>query len=186
MSAGVQPSLIDDLTAFTARLDGLQVDQSPDDLSSALRIAFEQRDLYDSYVSSSIGDTGRAMRLLEVFDKVCSVKYSITRIDSQRQPMIQALQTTTYDVTIFRRFRQLCGQTGLLPTSYTIRENLIQTTENPIDSGGFGDVWEGIYNNKRVAIKALRAYKEDVVQKVKKVTHPALLVPLTPRTKYHH
>ena len=186
MPAGVQLSLIDDLTAFTAQLDGLQADQCPDDLSSALQVAFEQRDLYDSYVSSLVGDIGRAMRLLEVFDKVCSVKYSIMRIDSQHQPMVQALQTATYDVTIFKRFRQLCGRTGLLPTSHTIPEKLIKTTEHPIASGGFGNVWEGIYNDKRVAIKALRVYKVDVVQKVKKVTHPTLLIPLTSRAKYHH
>ena len=82
MSAGAQPSLIDESTAFTARLDGLRVDQSPDILSDALRAAFEQRELYNSYVSSSVGDTERAMGLLEVFDKVRSVN-TLPRIDSQ-------------------------------------------------------------------------------------------------------
>ena len=186
MSTGRQPSLIDDLTAFTTRLDGLHVDQNPDDLSDALRTAFKQRELYDSYVSSLVGDIGRAMALLEVFDKVRSVKCAIPQTDSQHRSTVQALQATTYDVTIFKRFRQLCGRTGLLPTSHTIPERLIQTTEHPVASGGFGDVWEGIYDDKRVAIKALRVYKRDGVQKVKKVTHPALLVSLTPPTNYHY
>ena len=75
---------------------------------------------------------------------------------------------------IFKRFRQLCGQTGLLPTSHIIHEEIIRTTEHPVASGGFGDVWEGIYNDKRVAMKALRVYKKEDVQEVKKVTHPVL------------
>lgn len=97
--------------------------------------------------------------------------------------MVQVLQASEYDVTIFKRFRQLCGWTGLLPTSHTIPEKLVQTTEYPIISGSFGDVWEGIYNDKRVAIKALRVYKTDDVRKVKRVTssnisdHPLRLWP---------
>ena len=67
----------------------------------------------------------------------------------------------------------------LLPTSHIIPGKLIKTTEHPVASGGFGDVWEGRYNDKWVAIKALRVYKEEDVQKVKKVTHPAFPIPLT-------
>ena len=91
-----------------------------------------------------------------------------------------------YDVTIFKRFRQLCGQTGLLPTSHIIPGELIQTTEHPVASGAFVDVWEGIYNDKRVAMAAFRVYKEEDVQKVKKVTHPVLLISLTPVANYRH
>ena len=76
MSIGVQPSLVGDLAAFTARLDGLRIDQNPDDLSVALRAAFEERDLYDIYVSSL--DTDRVKELLEVFDKVYSMAYTIS------------------------------------------------------------------------------------------------------------
>ena len=87
---------------------------------------------------------------------------------------------------IFKRFRQLCGQTGLLPTSHIIPGQVIQTTEHPVASGGFGDVWEGIYIDKRVAMKALRMYKENDVQKVKKVTHPVLLISLITIANYRH
>ena len=73
MSTGGQPLSVDDLTAFTARLDGLRPDQHPDDLSSALRAAFKQRELYDVYASSLVEDTDRAKAFLEVLDKVCSV-----------------------------------------------------------------------------------------------------------------
>lgn len=77
---------------------------------------------------------------------------------------------------LFKKFRQLCGRAGLLPVSHIIPENLIQTTEHPVASGSSGDVWEGIYNDKRVAIRALRVYKEDDVRKVRKVIHPVFLI----------
>ena len=87
---------------------------------------------------------------------------------------------------MFKRFRQLCGLTGLLPTSHIIPGELIQTTEYPVASGGFGDVWEGIYNEKPVAIKVFRVYKDEDVQKVRKVTHPVFPISLTPVTNYRH
>jgi len=46
------------------------VDQDSCDLADALRAAFKQRQLYDLYLSSLVGDTTRAKALLEVFDKV--------------------------------------------------------------------------------------------------------------------
>ena len=69
---------------------------------------------------------------------------------------------------MFEKFRQLCGRAGLLPASYAIPENLIETWR-PITFGTFGNVWGGIYNDRRVAIKALRVYKDDDVRKVRKV-----------------
>ncbi|KAF9643599.1 kinase-like protein [Thelephora ganbajun] len=142
-------SPIGDLTALTAWLDALCADQNPGDLSSALRIAFAERELYSEYLSSLAPGEERAKALLEVFDK--------------------ALTAPQHDMKIFKKFRQLCGRTGLLPASHIIPEGLTQTTENPVASGGFGDVWEGIYNDKRVAIKALRVYMVDNVRKVRKV-----------------
>ena len=87
---------------------------------------------------------------------------------------------------IFKRFRQLCGQMGLLPTSHIIPGEVIRTTVHPVASGGSGDVWEGICNGKRVAMKALRVYRGDDVQKVKKVPHPVLLISLTTIANYRH
>jgi hypothetical protein len=173
MQTVVQPSLTGVLSTFTAQLDALHVDQSPDDLSNALRAAFEQRQLYHLYVFTLAGDLGRAKALLEVFDKVRSAKNAILWIGSQHRCAVQALQSPTHDVVIFKRFRQLCGRVGLLPASHVIQEKFIKTAEHPIAHGGFGDVWEGRYGDKRVAIKALRIYKEGDVQKVRKVTDPA-------------
>ena len=69
-------SSIDGLAAFTTQLDGLRADQSPDDLSNALRAAFKERRLYRRYISSLVGGTGREKAFLEVFDKVCSPMYN--------------------------------------------------------------------------------------------------------------
>ena len=77
MSTEVRSSLVDDLTAFTARLDGLRPDQHPDDLSSTLRVAFQQPELYDAHTSFLVTDVERTKALLEVFDKVRSVIYDI-------------------------------------------------------------------------------------------------------------
>jgi len=78
---------------------------------------------------------------------------------------------------IFKKFRQLCGQTGLLPASHIIPESFVQTTEHPVARGAFGDVWEGIYSGERVAIKALRVYKKDDVKKVAKASRLSLATP---------
>jgi len=71
MTTGARPSLIGDLTALTARLDGLCADQNPEGLSSTLKIAFKERELYNLYISFLVADEKRAKALLEVFDKVC-------------------------------------------------------------------------------------------------------------------
>ena len=36
-------------------------------------------------------------------------------------------------------------------------------------SGGFGDVWKGIYDGQHVAIKALRVYESDDLDRVNRV-----------------
>lgn len=63
-------SSISDPVTLTARLDSLCADQNPLDLSKALSSAFTEGVLYESYLSSLVGDEARTGGLLEVFDKV--------------------------------------------------------------------------------------------------------------------
>jgi hypothetical protein len=82
MPTVVQPSLADALSIYTAQLDGLHENQSPDDLSNALRAAFRQREQYHLYLFTLAENTGRVKALLEVFDKVCSARNAILWIGS--------------------------------------------------------------------------------------------------------
>jgi len=70
MQTRALPSLIGDRDALAIQLDGLSADQSPEDLSRILGAAFAERELYDLYLSSLVGNEKRAKALLEVFDKV--------------------------------------------------------------------------------------------------------------------
>ena len=74
-----------------------------------------------------------------------------------------------HDAKIFKEFRHLCGETGLLPTSHVIAESSIKTTERPVASGGFCDMWKGIHNDERVAIKSIRVHKHDDIKRAAKV-----------------
>ena len=168
MSTGV-PS-IEDLIAFTARLDELRADQHPDDLSDALRTAFKERQLYEAYFFFLSGGAKRAKLLLYVFDKVRSVICTTRRTDFQRLLAKQALTAATFDVTIFKQFRQLCDRTGLQPTSHIIPEESIRW------SHGSDEPWDVTVNGRPV--KALCIHREGVVQEVKKVPQPMFLVPL--------
>ena len=50
-----------------------------------------------------------------------------------------------------------------------LTEGLEKTGDLPEATGGFADVWNGTYNGRQVAIKALRIYNTDDVQAIKKV-----------------
>jgi len=78
----------------------------------------------------------------------------------------------------FRGLVRICGEHGILPSSYTIPKSKIQKLgDSPISSGGFSDVWPGAYeedeeeDEKFVAIKVIRHRESDDVQKIKKVRH---------------
>jgi len=70
MATEAKPSLIGDVSTLTAQLDGLRVAQNPEDLCKTLRIAFTERELYNQYLISLVGDVERTKALLETFDKV--------------------------------------------------------------------------------------------------------------------
>jgi len=48
------------------------------------------------------------------------------------------------------------GRTGLLPSSYRLKENLVKSDKVPRAGGRFGDVWQGVYNGHRLLSKALK------------------------------
>jgi hypothetical protein len=40
-----------------------------------------------------------------------------------------------------RQLEKICGQTGILPSSYTLTSGLSKLNEYPIAAGTFGEVW---------------------------------------------
>ena len=71
----------------------------------------------------------------------------------------------------FRGLVKICGEYGVLPSSYIIPESKIQTLgDSPISLGGFSRVWAGMYEeDQSVAIKVIRRRKSDDVRKIEKV-----------------
>jgi hypothetical protein len=66
--------------------------------------------------------------------------------------------------------RRLCGNSGILPTSYHLNDGIEKSGSVPHGSGGFADVWQGKFRGRRVALKVLRTYATDDINKVKKVS----------------
>ena len=71
-----------------------------------------------------------------------------------------------------RALRKTCGLYGILPTSHTVPFKLTKPGQRPFASGGFSDVWR--LNDERnqdqvFAVKSLRVYEVDPVEKINKV-----------------
>ena len=71
-----------------------------------------------------------------------------------------------------RALRKTCGLYGVLPSSYTIPYPLSKPGQRAFASGGFADVWRltDPRDTKVVfAVKSLRVYEQDPVEKINKV-----------------
>lgn len=62
----------------------------------------------------------------------------------------------------------MCGYFVLLPTAMKAIASYDQS-RNPIARGGFGEVWEGWYCDRRVAVKVIKTYPADGVQRQRNV-----------------
>lgn len=68
-----------------------------------------------------------------------------------------------------RALRRLCGRAAILPSSYLLEAKDLQKTSNhPSCGGGFADVYEGLYNEGKVALKVLRYFGAVDVKKMEK------------------
>ncbi|KAF9789396.1 kinase-like domain-containing protein [Thelephora terrestris] len=70
-----------------------------------------------------------------------------------------------------RALRKTCGLYGVLPDSYTITYSLSKSpNQRPFANGGFCDVWRiaDETDKKTYAVKSLRVYEEDPVDKINK------------------
>ncbi|EIN12108.1 hypothetical protein PUNSTDRAFT_62220, partial [Punctularia strigosozonata HHB-11173 SS5] len=69
---------------------------------------------------------------------------------------------------LLRALSQLCGESGLLPTSYELPGLVKRDEDEAYSVGGFADVWRGTHEGVSVALKVIRLHAGDR-EKVKKV-----------------
>ena len=60
-----------------------------------------------------------------------------------------------------RELRHICGAKKTLPTSSALSSQVLLISNQPVASGGSGDVYEGTLNNSRVCVKRIRVYAKD-------------------------
>lgn len=63
---------------------------------------------------------------------------------------------------------KVCSRHGLLPRSVQI-PLCYNPLDTPLYHGGYADVWKGEYQGRDVAVKVLKVYSTDDIDKVKQV-----------------
>lgn len=72
--------------------------------------------------------------------------------------------------TAMKVLDSLCARTGLLPQSSHIPHHSIKRLgEWPVAHGGFADIWLGLLHGQDVALKMIRLFANDDVEKVRQV-----------------
>ena len=80
-----------------------------------------------------------------------------------------------------RALRKTCGLHRVLPTSHTVKFTLSRPRGRPPFFGGFADIWKVTDEEHRdqvFAVKALRLYEQDPVDKINKVRGPFTQKPI--------
>ena len=62
----------------------------------------------------------------------------------------------------------VCSHHALLPQSLAITPHY-NTTGDAMCRGGFGEVWKGQHRGQEVAVKVLKVYKKDDLEKIRRV-----------------
>ena len=71
---------------------------------------------------------------------------------------------------LHRALRRTCADVGILPQSYYLDDSQIKKLNDvPFASGGYSDVWRGLYKGENVSIKAFRVYTTDNIKSLTKV-----------------
>lgn len=68
-----------------------------------------------------------------------------------------------------KHLQLLCGASGVLPTSFTLADDLDNIEARSFASGGFADLYRATHKGKRVVVKILKATNKDDLENVQKV-----------------
>lgn len=71
---------------------------------------------------------------------------------------------------LHRVLRETCARIGILPTLYHLdnnQKNLLGDV--PFATGGYSDIWRGLYKGEDVSIKVIRVYTPDSIKHMTKV-----------------
>ena len=114
----------------------------------------------EKYLTSLRGS--ELSRLVDFLDEVCVLPLVLSELTNRG---LQALDTTPVTDDVSRRclhkLQAICGKRRILPSSYNVSGNLSTDGDNPVASGGFSDVWQGVYDGRRVCIKRLRITQQN-------------------------
>jgi hypothetical protein len=72
-----------------------------------------------------------------------------------------------------------CGRHALLPRTLKIQVRYNQTG-TALYRGGFADVWKGEHCDRDVAVKVIRTYSDDELQKIIGVSYRSYSLPVCP------
>ena len=114
-----------------------------------------QNDDEERYLSCLQGS--ELTRLVDFLDSVRPCLPASFQLTSQTPQVLDVIPITD-DVSrrCLHKLQAICGHHKILPSSYNISGDLTRVDSDPIASGGFSDVWEGIHDGETVCIKRLR------------------------------
>ena len=109
-------------------------------------------------------------RLVDFLDAVRPSPPVSSQLTNQALQVLDATPTTD-DVSrrCLHKLQAICCQHNILPSSYNVSGNLKRVDSDPVASGGFSDVWEGVHDGKTVCIKRLRVTQQtrQAIEKVR-------------------
>lgn len=119
-------------------------------------------------------DEGNAGKLVDGLDQVCCCGLwdtIIRLLNNSRDDQLVDLEKPR-NVASRRAFCTICSVTARLPRAMVLSDGVKKRGDIAVASGGFTDVWRGLYNSKDVALKAFRTYPIQDLKDAKKVRCP--------------
>ncbi|KAG6883011.1 hypothetical protein C0992_009984 [Termitomyces sp. T32_za158] len=129
---------------------------SPTDFVSRLQVIFQDKSRYQQLLAFRVED---AQKLLDLFQWLLDMPDINSSF--KRELIIGA--------------QRLCKHSGLYPTCYSLN-GIKVTDEDPINRGGFADIYRGEFQGRLVCLKVIRLYQStDIKDFMKHCSREAIL-----------